>query len=282
MGYFLLVINTFAGLAEGVFIKKYNSKHPHGGFIFTAIISLFAAVFSAVTDKGGFQVSPQLLPYAAIAGILYCMASVLTYFALSIGSFAMSMLILSYSIVFSIGYGIFFLHEPVNVFSCIGFVLLGVSLFMTRRTGVGGSFSVKWLIYILLSVFGSGMFGVVSRMQQIRFNEAYNNEFVAISLGLSALILFAVGVFTDGKFMKEIVRYGTPYAVGAGVINGLRNILSLVICTFLPIAVSSAMGSGLKIVISFVISYFLFKETFLKRQIIGVGVGAVALVLLNL
>lgn len=82
--------------------------------------------------------------------------------------------------------------------------------------------------------------------------------------------------------MKEIVRYGTPYAVGAGVINGFRNILALVICTFLPISISSAMGSGLKIVISFVISYFLFKETFLKRQIVGVAVGAAALVLLNL
>ena len=282
MGYLLLVINTFAGLAEGIFIKKYNTKHPHGGFVFTAIVSLFAAVFSAVTDKGGFEIEPKLLPYAVIAGILYCVASILTYFALSIGSFAMSMLVLSYSIVFSIGYGVIFLHEPVSVFSAIGFGLLAVSLFLTRRKSVGGTFSVKWLVYIVLSVVGSGMFGVITRMQQIRFNDAYNNECITIALGLSAVILFVAGIFTDGKFMKEIVRYGTPYAVGAGVINGFRNILSLVICTFLPISISSAMGSGLKIVISFVISYFLFKETFLKRQIVGVAVGAAALVLLNL
>ena len=282
MGYLLLVINTFAGLAEGIFIKKYNSKHPHGGFVFTAIVSLFAAVFSAVTDKGGFRIEQALLPYAIIAGILYCTASILTYFALSIGSFAMSMLILSYSIVFSIGYGVIFLQEHISILGYVGLVLLAVSLFLTRRDGVGGNFSVKWLVCIAVSVVSSGMYTVVTRMQQIRFEEAYNNECITIALGLSAIILFVFGIFTDGKYMKEIVRYGAPYAMGAGVVNGFRNILSLIICTFLPISISSAMGSGLKIVISFAVSYFLFKETFLKRQIVGVGIGAAALVLLNL
>ncbi|MBE6682457.1 MAG: hypothetical protein E7600_09280 [Ruminococcaceae bacterium] len=281
MGYLLLVINTFAGLAEGIFIKKYNTKHPHGGFVFTAVISLFAAVFSALTDKGKFVVIPELVPYAIIAGLLYCIASILTYFALSIGSFAMTMLVLSYSIVFSIGYGVFFLHEPVSVFSVIGFVLLAVSLFLTRRDSVGGRFSMKWLVFILLSVVGSGMFSVVTRMQQIRFENAYDNECITIALGLSAIILFVAGLFTDVKYLKEIVKYGVPYAMGAGMVNGFRNILSLVICIYLPISVSSAMGSGLKIVISFVISYLLFKETFLKRQIVGVIIGAAALVLLN-
>lgn len=282
MGYLLMVINVFAGLVEGIFIKKYNSKHPHGGFIFTAVVSLFATMYFLITDNGDFVVVPELLPYAIISGLLYAMASLLTYFALSIGSFAMSMLVLSYSIVFSISYGIMFLHEPVSAFSAVGFVLLAVSLFLTRRESVGGNISFKWLVYILLSVIGGGMYSVITRMQQIRFDEAYNNECLAIGLGLSTVILFVAGLFTDGKYIKEIVKYGVPYAVGAGLINGFRNMLSLIICTYLPISLSSAMGSGIKIVISFIISYFLFKERFLKRQIVGVAVGATALVLLNL
>lgn len=282
MGYLLMVINVFAGLGEGIFIKKYNSKHPHGGFIFTAVVSLFATIYFIVTDKGDFVVVPEILPYAIISGILYGAASLLTYFALSIGSFAMSMLVLSYTIVFSISYGIIFLDEPVSVFSAVGFALLAVSLYLTRRDGVGGKVSFKWVVFILLSVVGSGMYSVVTRMQQIRFEEAYNNECLAIGLGLSTVILFISGIFTDGKYMKEIIRYGVPYAMGAGVINGFRNMLSLIICTYLPISLSSAMGSGIKIVISFIVSYLLFKEHFLKRQIIGVAVGAAALVLLNL
>jgi len=82
--------------------------------------------------------------------------------------------------------------------------------------------------------------------------------------------------------MKEILRYAVPYAMGAGLINGFRNVLSLFVCTMIPISVSSATTSGMKIVVSFFVSYLMFKETFLKRQIVGVAIGAVALVLLNI
>ena len=140
--------------------------------------------------------------------------------------------------------------------------------------------SAKWLVYILLSVIGSGMYSVITRMQQIRFDGAYDNECLAIGLGVSTVVLLAAGIVTDGKYLKEIVKYGIPYAMGAGIVNGLRNMLSLFVCLYLPISLSSAMGSGLKIVISFAVSYFLFKESFLKRQIAGVVVGAAALVLL--
>lgn len=282
MAYLLIVVNVLAGLAEGIFIKKYNSKHMYGGFVFTAIVSLFAMVFCVIGDTGGFNVPAELLPYAIGSGLLYCLASILTYFALAYGSFALSMLVLSYSIVFSIGYGVIFLHEPVTTYSAVGFVLLVVSLYLTRKDGLSGKLSVKWLVCILLSVVGSGMYSVVTRMQQIRFDGAYDNECLAIGLGLSAALLFVFGIFTDGKYMREILRYAVPYAMGAGLINGLRNVISLFVCTMIPISVSSATTSGMKIVVSFFVSYLMFKETFLKRQIAGVAIGAVALVLLNI
>lgn len=282
MAYLLIAINVIAGLAEGIFIKKYNSKHMYGGFVFTAIVSLFAMVFCVIGDKGDFVVIPELLPYAVVSGILYCTASILTYFALAYGSFALSMLVLSYSIVFSIGYGVIFLHEPITPFSAVGFVLLVVSLFLTRKDSVSGKLSAKWIVCIVLSVVGNGMYGVITRMQQIRFDGVYDNECLAIGLGISAVVLFVSGIFTDGKHMKEILKYAVPYAMGAGLINGFRNVIGLFVCTMIPISVSSATTSGMKIVVSFLVSYLMFKETFLKRQVVGVIIGAAALVLLNI
>ena len=282
MAYLLIVINVFAGLAEGIFIKQYNTRHVHGGFVFTGIISLFAMLYFVLTDAGAFVVTPVLVPYAAISGILYCVASVLTYFALACGSFAMSMLVLSYSILFSIGYGTIFLGEPVTTFSVIGFALLLVSLYLTRGNSMGGKVSVKWLVLIILSAVANGMYGIVIRIQQIRFEGAYDNECMALCLGLSTAFLFAVGVFTEGKHIKEIVRYGVPYAMGAGLINGFRNMLSILVYTMMPISLSSALTSGIKIVVSFAVSALLFQERFLKRQIVGVIVGAFALVFLNI
>jgi multidrug transporter EmrE-like cation transporter len=50
----------------------------------------------------------------------------------------------------------------------------------------------------------------------------------------------------------------------------------------IPISIAAPTRSGIKIVISFLISLFIFKEKLTKRQVVGVIIGAAALVLLNL
>ncbi len=82
MSALLILITTFTSLAEGIFIKKYNSKHYVCGFIFTALISLFSMMVFVISDKDGFNFSPRLWLYGIIAGILYCsMSAVSTIWA---------------------------------------------------------------------------------------------------------------------------------------------------------------------------------------------------------
>lgn len=293
MGYLCIVLAVCSGLTEGLLIKKYNQKHTKGGFIFTAIVSLCSMLFflllDIVTDDSGLYFPSQMLPYALLAGILYCMASVMTYFALNCGSFAITMLILSYALVFSTVYGLIFLKESASVFTYSGFVLIALSLFFVRGETekqedgeYKKKFSAVWLVCIVLSVLGAGMFGVLQRMQQIRFNDAVTNEFMVVALACSAVILFVVGFMKDKKDCLYILKNGSPYAMGAGVANGATNMLNMLAYTMIPISIAAPTEAGVKIVISFLLSCFVFKEKFLKRQIVGVVLGAIAVVLLNI
>ena len=284
----LIILSGFTGLAEGILVKKYNGKHGKGGFIFTAFISLFSMLFflfqDLITDKGGFTVTLGIIPYAIIAGILYCSASFLTYIALGCGPFAISMLILSYAGVFSIIYGLVFLSEPASAFTYIGLALIMISLYLTRTDNRGEekkAISLKWIICIAVSVFGSGMFGVIMRMQQIAFDYAYDNEFMVISLGFSAVTLFIIGLIKDGRDLKYTLRYGLPYGAGAGLSNGATNTISLILNTKMAISISSPIRTAVKIIFSFLCSIFIFKEKFLTRQLIGVVLGGLALIFLN-
>ncbi len=292
--YLLMFVTSITSLAEGILIKKYNQKHSKGGFIFTAFVSLFAMVFffisDLITDPNGLQFNIEVLPYALIAGVLYCAASLATYLALQCGSFAITMLILSYSLVISILYGLIFLHDSVNIFTYIGFAVITVSIFLVRGKQPDGAgkkkkFSVKWLIYMIISVLGSGFLSVVSKYQQDKFNDVYNNEFMIICLAFSALTLFIVGFIKDGRDCVYILKKGTPYAALAGLANGATNLLGIVINSsifVIPYAVKIATRSSIKTVVSFLVSYLLFKEKFEKRQLIGVALGAIAVILLNL
>jgi len=283
----LILLITLLSLAEGIFIKNYNSKHSKGGFIFTAMIGFFSMLVFVFTDTNGFNAPPELWIYGIISGIMYCSASILTFIAIGCGSFAMSMLILSYALVFSIGYGLFFLSEPATVYTYIGLILILVSLYLTRAKNKEEvtekkKLSLKWVICIALSVIGSGMFGVLGRMQQIAFNNECTNEFMIITLAFSTAVLLIIGTVKDKSDLGYAFKHGILWTALAGSSNGINNFLSLLLNTMMPISISSPVKAGVKIIMSFAISMLLFKEKFEKRQILGVILGTIAIVLLNI
>ncbi|MCQ2485642.1 MAG: DMT family transporter [Clostridia bacterium] len=284
MGYLLIILKSVANISEGVMIKKYNAKHSAGGMFFTGILSLFALAFFFVSDKNGLRFSTDMFPYAIAYGFIYCIAYFLTFVALSCGSFTLSMLIISYSLIFPILFGIIFLHESVSVFTCIGFALLMTSLFFVRgnKDEKENKFSVKWLISIIIVMLGNGLLAIIQKMQQLRFNNECNNEFMIIGLSVSASVLLIGGILKDRKQLKEILRYGIPYAGTAGVANGINNLLAIVVNNLLPLSIVSPVCSGMNIVVSFLSATVLFKEKYMKRQILGVVMGVLALVFLNL
>ena len=290
IGYICIFFSVCASLAEGLLIKNYNQKYEKGGFIFTAIVSLFSMLFflfsDLITDRTGLMISTHILPYALAAGAAYCAASVCTFFALRYGSYALTMLILSYSLVFTTAYGLIFLKEQATVFTYVGFVLIAVSLFFVRSENTEEKQPKKniflWLIFVLISVACAGAFGVLQRMQQVNFKDAFTREFMVIALGFATVISFAIGFFSDGKNCLQIFKKGSLYAGAAGIANGLTNMLNMVVYTMLPISIVAPTSAGIKIVVSFLLSCFLFKEKFLKRQIFGVVLGGIAVVLLNI
>ena len=284
MAYLLIILKTIANISEGVLIKKYNAKHTAGGMFFTGIISLFALAFFLISDKNGFNFPAAMFPYAVAYGLIYCISYFLTFVALACGSFTLSMLIISYSLVFPIIFGIIFLKESVSVLTVIGFILLMISLFSVREKEgeTDNKFSVKWIAAIITVTLGNGALAIIQKMQQLRFNNECNNEFMIIGLAVSASALLAGSILKERKQLKEIIHYGIPYAGAAGAANGINNLLTIAVNNLLPLSVVSPVCSGMKIVISFLSATLLFKEKYMKRQIIGVSIGVIALIFLNL
>ena len=285
MAALLIFLSTASHLAESIFIKRYNASNSRGGMTFTALISFFSMLFFLFSDQGGFSVPAELWWYAVAAGILYCSASFLTYVALQIGPYAVTMLILSYSVLLSIGYGLFFLDEKATVFTVIGLVLVLISLYLVRaekRPNQKGNASLGWLVCVCISAIGCGMFGVLQRMQQIRFENSCTNEFMVIALAVSTVLLLIVGLVRDRGEFGYVLRHGIIWTAGAGVSNGLTNAMIVYLHTLMPISLSSPIRVVAKIILSCLLSVVIFRETFLKRQIIGVCLGGIALVLLNI
>lgn len=284
MAALLIILAACTGKVEGVLIKRYDAKHKKGGFIFTGLVSLFSMLFFILTDRNGFYFPSGIFPYGLVSGVMFCIASFTTYVALGCGPFTITMLILSYTGVSTILFGLVFLHEQASIFTYIGFALIMISLFLTRgerHRETDKKVSHKWLICVILTFVSKSAFSILMRVQQIKFENACSNEYMIITLGFSALVLLVVGIIRAGQDLPYILRYGGLYAAVSGLCNGATNLMGLAINMLMPISISSPIRTGVGIISSFILSKVIFKEKFLIRQVIGVIIGGAALIFLN-
>jgi len=97
-------------------------------------------------------------------------------------------------------------------------------------------------------------------MQQIKFDNACTNEFQMISVGGSFVLLTLMSIFLDRDKLKNVLAHGTLYGLCAGLFNGAKNLISLVVFLFIPMFTASPMKIGAGITLTFVVSRGFFKE----------------------
>ena len=284
MGYLLIVVFTLLNLGESIAVRTYAKRHGSGGMLMNAIVALFAALFFLVTDTGGFYAPIEMLPLALINACLFGAGFYFTFISYRIGPFGLTRLLSGFSLLFSIFYGIFSLGEKPSVLTYIGIVAIFASMVLINYKKKGDDdekgVSLKWFICIMTSVIANGFIAILTRMQQIRFNDACSNEFQFISIGGSFLILAVLGIILDRDKLPYILKHGSLYGLVGGVFNGAKNFLTLIIYTLLPLSILSPMKTGLNMIATFAMALLYYKERYTKRQMIGVTLGVAAVLLL--
>lgn len=286
LGFLLAIVHTLLNLGESIIVKTYAKRHGNGGMLMNAIIALFASLFFLITDEGGFYAPAEMLPFALINAFLYGAGFYCAFVAFKIGPYGLTRLISNFSLTFSIFYGIFFLQEPTTPLTFIGIGLIFVALVLLNYKGKGAAsegengISLKWIIYIVITVVSNGFIAILARMQQIKFNDACSNEFQFISIGGSFILLAVIGLITDRKNLGPILKHGTLYGIGAGICNGAKNFVSLAVYLLLPISTVAPLKTSLGMIAAFAASLLIYKEKYSLMQKLGVLCGTVAVVLL--
>lgn len=296
MGTFLLVVCVITAAIQSPLKKIYQNKTGKGVFLFSAMISFVAALFFGVGSLVGGDVSFELalLPYSVGFAVCYGVCIITGVLALGLGSLALTSLFASYSLIFPTLYGLLFWDNPVFLSQAIGLVFLLVSLYLTnmgnKKKGDEGEavqekkgFSLKWLVCVILMAVSNGGCAILQQEQQRQFEGAYKNEFMFVALMIVVVALLVVVLLRERKDAGECLRLGAVPAVLTGLCNGLTNLLVMVIANvMIPAFIFFPIVSAGGLVISYVLSVTCFKERFSTTQKVGILLGLVALVLLNL
>ncbi len=283
----LLISIVIFSSVQGVLKKVYNIKFKDGdAFIFSAGTTFFAIIVfvaNLIISGAGFVFAPEYIPYSILFALCYALSTVFGVLAINIGSLSLTSLVSSYSLIIPAIYGILFWNEEISIWLIVGIVLLCISLFFINYTKEKDSkLSLKWIIFVLISFFANGGCSVVQRAQQLNCDLKFKNEFMIIALIFACLSMLIAGIIKNKKSILPKLTKGSWTFLICGISNGIVNLLVIILT---PVFNASVMfpviGAG-GIILTAMISLFFFKEKLSMQQWIGMGIGVLSIIALNL
>ena len=279
----LLLISIILGVSfQNVARKPFSQRASGKGVYFFCLMTSLAAMIFFVVTSGGFEWNTGLIFYAALFALAYTVANIFGLEAVACGPLSITSLITSYSLMIPTVYGLVFLKDQVGVGLFPGLALLAISLFLLNQKNVNMPVTVKWIVFVALAFIGNGMCTVVQKMQQIRFDGDFKNEFMILALAISSVALCFFVLKKERKDLRTVAKIGWLPALVCGLANGMVNLFVMILSNRMSVSVMFPMISAGGIIITYLVSRFFYKEKLTKTQFAGFVIGMFSAVLLNI
>lgn len=284
MNYLFLILITFGISIQQIAKKAYNQKVMNGAFGFSAASSLFALLFFAVTITQKLSFNSEFLIYSILFALCYSVATVCSFMSVLTGPLSISSLVIQYSLIIPTVYGLIAYKELISALLIIGITLLLISLFLVNleEKGEKKKITLKWGVYTFFAFVANGGCSTIQKIQQENCNGNYKNEFMVIALAITVVSLVFFALITEKKEMVLNIKKGFLLCFICGIANGMVNYLVLVLSLRMPASIMFPIISAGGIVLTALISIFFYKEKLSIQQKVGLILGTLAIVVLNL
>ena len=278
--YLTVIILGCAG--QNIFKKPFADRFGGKGVYFFNALTGFAALLFFVCTARQPKWDMAVIPYAIGFAAAYSLSAIFSIRAVACGPLTISSLVISYSLLVPTLYGIIFLRDPIKISLFPGSALLMASLFLVNMPEKNAKISWKWILYMLLAFIGNGMCSVIQNMEQVAFDGAYKNEFMILALTMMTGVMVILTLTTEYRQLKPCIRSGWYQPLICGVLNGLVNLLVMVLSARMPVSIMFPSISAGGQVATYLASRFFYREKLTKLQFIGFVLGVLSVIILNI
>ena len=289
MNALLLILVVLGITAQNITRKIYSQKSVGGAYTFSALSALVALLFFLFSGGSNLHFTWKIFPHAIGFAATYSLSIVFTFLALKEGPLSLTSLITSYSLLIPTIYGLIAWGDEFSLLFAIGLSLLIVSIFLIRlepkaqkETGENKRLTLKWLLFVILAFIGSGGCSAVQKGQQLAFDGAYKNEFMIVSLAITFVAVTTCALCFEKKETLTHAKRGLYLYVICGAANGAVNLMVMILSLRMPASVMFPIISAGGILTSAILSMTVYKEKLSNLQKIGLLLGILSIVILNL
>ncbi|MBR2870787.1 MAG: DMT family transporter [Clostridia bacterium] len=288
MPYLYLVLSTISSAALTIFatvFNKINSNKKDTAILYNFLLMISVFILWGILFAFNFSFDAGVLIYSLIFSVSFICCNLGLVQALKHGPTTLTTLIVNLSLVLVTIWGFIFWQAKVTTLVIIGLVLVVISLILClyNKKSPQKSISLKWIFYVVLAFFGNASCTISQRTQQLQYAGQHGEMLMFFATGLS-VIVYAILFFKNDRSCTKIILKQSWWApIGAGVANiGLNLFVMLLATTSLSPSLIYPFISIGGLAIVTLLSVLVFKEKMKCWQWIGIGIGAIATLLLSI
>jgi len=282
VNYILLILSMLSivlqnGLFNTVSKRKRKTKEDtfyYNSFLYVVCFLLFT--FLAIGKSWSF--------YSVVLGLLFGIITMLSNFfkmeALSKGPMHITILVTTSSMIIPAISGPIFFHEKFSVGKIAAVIVLIGFIYISLKQDRQSGWNIRWIVSCVMAFLFQGVIGILQKIHQ---TSVYKEE-LFVFLATAFLVSCVFSRVMSGKSEKRTTFTGIDYsfALICGVCTFTMNFINLKLSGILPSQLFFPLVNGGSILLTSIVSVVIFKEKLNKRQVVGIGGGLLALILLCL
>lgn len=279
------VLIVLAAVTQSATAKLFN-RHCASSAVFNAVKSFTAFILFALIAVFDFHLHMPTALFGALYGVSLCISMYAGYQALCRGPMALTSMLVSFSVIIPLIWGITAGNEVLKQTQSLAFVFLFSAIILTNadklriKKSAETDYSI-WLLFVFVTFVCNGICSILQKQHQTFYPEAYSREFMFFAM-LVCSVVFLLAAFGKMSFgaLKEVK--GKRYGVLSGLTNGIANFLTLILAGMENASVLFPIISAGTVFASLLCGKFLFKEKLKKNHYAALVAGVIAVVLLKL
>ncbi len=282
----ILYLCIIAAASTHTSLNKLFTRQSEQSAVFNALRALTAFGMFCIISIHGFEFHMPTMVFGMGYGIFLSVSMYMGYRALCVGPMALTSMMISFSVLFPVLWGILVQKEQVTFLQCIAFLLLFSALLLVnadkfRQKQKADVNYRKWFLFALVTCLCNGACSILQKEHQTAFPSMYSREFMVAAMGICSVIFVIIALRSvSAQAFRQTT--GKWYAVLAGITNSTANFLTLVLAGMENASVLFPMISAGTIFAALLWGIFLFREKPKANQYAALAAGVLSIVLLKL
>ena len=266
-------------------VAKLHIRTISDSVMYCACMFTVSALVFLLFSTGSFSATTVFFGFCF--GFFTAVFQVAYALAMQAGSVSLVVLLCNFSMVIPMVAAFLLYDEALTPLKAFALILVFISILLSVRPQKSAKINLPWLIAAIVASLANGIALLVQRIFRASSHGAELGNFgFAGYLGAALLMWLVVLVLrprakSEERHFRLTRRVVMSLLIIGGLLGGYQFLYTYALgamenLIFLP------TYTLLALVLNYLSGYFLFKERVMKRQLIGFGIGTIAIVLLTI